>query len=200
MKSNLFLLIFFNYILISFSALSGLSGGWQKGSFKENDVFIDQAFRKAFEIYKIENPDADIDQTQRLTLYRQMTNGINYKMCFIDLKSNLNVIQEYVISGPAFGDYDSRVNFNLFERHVYQGKNINVESNDKRYPRIQNTLFGFLKGSGENILFINKIEIVETPLDNFYIVNAQGEKKEHIYVVGQSVQHNDEYEGYGILK
>ena len=77
MKSNLFLLIFFNYILISFSALSGLSGGWQKGSFKENDVFIDQAFRKAFEIYKIENPDADIDQTQRLTLYRQMTNGIN---------------------------------------------------------------------------------------------------------------------------
>ena len=121
-------------------------------------------------------------------------------MCFIDLKSNLNVIQEYVIFGPAFGDYDSSVNFNLFERHVYQGKNINVESNDKRYPRIQNTLFGFLKGSGENILFINKIEIVETPLDNFYIVNAQGEKKEHIYVVGQSVQHNDEYEGYGILK
>ena len=200
MKSNLFLIIFFNYILLSFSALSGLSGGWQKGSFKENDFFIDRAFRKAFEIYSIENPDSDIDQTQRLTLYRQMANGINYKMCFIDLKSNLNVVQEYVISGPAFGDSDSQLKFNFFDRNVYKGKNINVEPNDKRYPRIQNTLFGYLKGSGENILFINKIEVVETPLDNFYIINAQGEKQEHTYVVGQSVQNNDEYEGYGILK
>ena len=197
MKSNLFLIIFFNYILLSFSSLSG---GWEKGSFKEDDFFIDRAFRKAFEIYSIENPGSDIDHTQQLTLYRQMVNGINYKMCFIDLKSDLNVIQEYVITGPAFGDYDSQLKFSLFERHVYKGKNVNIQSNDKRFPRIQNTLFGFLKDKGENILFINKIEIVETSLDYFYIINAQGEKQEHTYVVGQEKQKNDEYEGYGILK
>ena len=85
-----------------------------------------------------------------------MVNGINYKMCFIDLKSDLNVIQEYVITGPAFGDYNSQVKFNLFERHTYKGKNVNIETIDKRFPRIQNTLFGFLKSYGENILFINK--------------------------------------------
>ena len=197
MKSNLFLILFLNYMLLSFSSLPG---GWEKGSFKENDYFIDIAFRKAFEIYSIENPGSDIDHTQRLTLYRQMVNGINYKMCFIDLKSDLNVIQEYVITGPTFGDYDSQVKFSLFERHTYKGKNVNIETNDKRFPRIQNTLFGFLKGSGENILFINKIEMVETSLDNFYIINAQGEKQEHTYVVGQDKQKTDKYEGYGILK
>ena len=71
--------------------------------------------------------------------------------------------------------------------------------NDSRFPRIQNTLFGYLKGSGENILFIRKIEVVETSLDNFFIITAQGEKKEHMYVVGQSRDDNDDYEAYGIL-
>ena len=197
MRTNLFLILFLNYILLSFSSLLG---GWEKGSFKENDLFIDRAFRKAFEIYSIENPGSDIDSIQQLTLYRQMVNGINYKMCFIDLKSDLNVIQEYVITGPAFGDYNSQVKFNLFERHTYKGKNVNIETIDKRFPRIQNTLFGFLKSYGENILFINKIEMVETSLDYFYIINAQGENQEHTYVVGQDKQKIDEYEGYGILK
>ena len=197
MKSNLFLIIFVNYILFSFCALSG---GWKKGSFKENDLFINGAFKNAFELYKNENPNSEIDFTQTLTIYRHMVNGINYKMCFIDLKSDLNVVHEYVITGPAFGGNDREIKFNFFEKNLYKAKPGNIDVNDKRFPRIQNTLFGFLKNSGENILFINKIEVVETSLDNIYIVTAQGEKKEHVYAVGQSKENSDDYEGYGILK
>ena len=195
----LILLILLSFYLTT-SALIG--GGWKKGSFKENDIKIDQAFRKAFEIYSKENPKADIDYTQRLTLYRQVVNGINYKMCFIDLKSNLNEIHEYIINNPpSTSSNDERdLVFNFFEKKDYQVKNDLISVNDARYPRIQNTLFGYLRYSGENILFINKIEMVESSLDNFYIVYAQGEKKEHVYVVGQSKEDNDDYEGYGILE
>ena len=197
MKINIFSILFLNYIIISSSALLG---GWKKGSFKENDYFIDGAFKKAFEIYKAYNQNSDIDYLQRLTLYRQMSTGINYRMCFIDLKSDLNVVHEYIITGPnGLGD-DRIIRFNLFERNTYKAKTDTIDSNDKRFPRIYNTIFGFLKNSGENILFIKKIEIVETNLDNFFIVYAQGEKKEHIYVAGQSKENYDEYEGYGILQ
>ena len=199
MKSNLFFFSLSCLIVISSSALSG---GWKKGSFRENDVNLDGAFRKAFEIYSKENPKADIDYTQRLTLYRQVVNGINFKMCFIDLKSNLNEIHEYIINNPptpsSNGERD--LVFNFFDKKDYQVKNDLISVNDARYPRIQNTLFGYLRNSGENILFINKIEMVESSLDNFYIVYAQGEKKEHVYVVGQSKEDDDDYEGYGILE
>ena len=197
MKINIFLILFLNYLVISFSALLG---GWKKGSFKENDYFIDLAFKKAFEIYSVYNQNSNIDDVQRLTLYRQMSKGLNYRMCFIDLKSDLNVVQEYIITGPnGIGD-DQQIKFNFFEKNTYKAKTENIDVDDKRYPRIYNSLFGFLKNSGENILFINKIEVVETILDNFFIVYAQGEKKEHIYVAGQNKENSDEYEGYGILQ
>ena len=197
MKSTLFFFLLSCLIVISPSALSG---GWKKGSFRENDVNLDGAFKKAFEIYSKENPNSDIDYVQRLTIYRQVVNGINYKMCFIDEKSDLNVVQEYVISGQPFGSNEKEPNFRFFEKNTFKAKSETIQVSDKRYPRIQNTLFGFLKNSGENILFINKMEIVETSFDNFYIVSAQGEKKEHVYVVGQSKDNDDDYEGYGILK
>ena len=75
----------------------------EKGSFRENDMGIDQAYRKAFELYSNDNSNSEVDYTERLTIYRQMTDRINYCMCFIDLKSDLNVVQEYIISGPEFG-------------------------------------------------------------------------------------------------
>ena len=196
MKS-LFLTLFSCCIIISFSALSG---GWKKGSFRENDAGIDGAFRKAFEIYSKENPNSNIDHIQRLTIYRQVVNGINYRMCFIDLKSNLNVVQEYIISGPPFGQNNREPYFNFFEKNTFKAKSEKVLVTDKRYPRIHNTLFGFLKNYGENILFIYNIEIVETTFDNFFIVDAEGEKKKHVYVVGQSKENSDDYEGYGILQ
>ena len=197
MKSNLFLVLIFCCIIFSFSSLTG---GWKKGSFRENDAAIDGAFRKAFETYQKDNPNSNIDFTQRLTIYRQTVNGINYKMCFIDLKSDLNVVQEYTVSGPPFSQNGREPTFRFMEKNTFKAKSEVIQPNDNRYPRIYNTLFGFLKNSGENILFINKIEIVETSFDNFFIVTAQGEKKEHTYVAGQSKDNNDDYEGYGILQ
>ena len=42
-----------------------------------------------------------------------MSKGLNYRMCFIDLKSDLNVVQEYIITGPnGIGD-DQQIKFNF---------------------------------------------------------------------------------------
>ena len=90
-----------------------IPGGWEKGSFREDDLGIDRAYKKAFELYSQDNPNSDIDFTERLTIYRQITDRINYRMCFIDLKRNLNVIQEYIISGPEYGSNKRNPTFTL---------------------------------------------------------------------------------------
>ena len=176
-----------------------IPGGWEKGSFREDDLGIDRAYKKAFELYSKDNPNSDIDFTERLTIYRQTANCINYRMCFIDLKSDLNVVQEYIISGPEFGSRNRNPTFELYEKNTYKAKGY-LSVGDSKYPRIQNTLNSWVKNLKQNILYITKVEIIETYLDNFYIVTARTDEDKHTYVVGQSKENTDNYEALGMLK
>ena len=176
-----------------------IPGGWEKGSFREDDLGIDRAYKKAFELYSQDNPNSDIDFTERLTIYRQITDRINYRMCFIDLKSDLNVVQEYIISGPEFGSSNRNPTFTFYEKNTYKAKGY-LSVGDSKYPRIQNTLNSWVKNFKQNVLYITKVEIVETYLDNFYIVTARTDDDKHTYVVGQSKENTDEYETLGMLK
>ena len=198
MKS-LFLILLFSLLIIGNSILGNL-GGWKKGSYRENDAGIDRAFKRAFEEYDFYFPDSDIDSTNRLTIYRQMANGINYLMCFIDLKRNLNVINECIVSGPSFSSNNRDQEFKILGKNKYIPNRGLLSVNDPRYPRIQNTLYGYTKKIKQKLLYINKIEIVETTLDTFYIIVGRAEDKEHIYVVGQSKENMDEYEAYDMIK
>ena len=185
------------FLLIVF--VNNIPGGWIKGSFREDDLGIDRAYKKAFELYSQDNPNSDIDFTERLTIYRQITDRINYRMCFIDLKSDLNVVQEYIISGPEFGSSNRNPTFTLYEKNTYKTKGY-LSVGDSKYPRIQNTLNSWVKNFKQNVLYITKVEIVETYLDNFYIVTARTDDDKHTYVVGQSKENTDEYETLGMLK
>ena len=176
-----------------------IPGGWEKGSFKENDLGIDQAYRKAFELYSQDNSNSDIDFTERLTIYRQIADRTNYRICFIDLKSDLNVVQEYIISGPEYGSNKRNPTFTLYEKNTYKTKGY-LSVGDSKYPRIQNTLNTYVKDLKQNVLYITKVEIVETYLDNFYIVTARTDDDKHTYVVGQSKENTDEFETLAMLK
>ena len=178
----------------------GKLGGWEKASYKENDMGIDRAFKKAFEEYKLYYPNSDIDFINRITVYKQMANGINYLMCFIDLNQNLNVVNECTVSGPSFSSNNRNQEFNIINTMIYKPQKGLLSVNDPRYPRIQNTLYGYTKKNKQKLLYINKIEIVETTLDTFYIISGRAEDKEHIYVVGQNKENTDEYEAYEMLK
>ena len=198
MKS-LFLILLFSLLIIGNSILENL-GCWKKGSYKENDARIVRAFKKTFEEYIFIFPNSNIDSIKRLTIYRQMANGINYLICFIDLDRNLNVIYEYILSGPSFSSNNRDQEFKVLETNKYLPYRGLLSVNDPRYPRIQNTLYGYTKKIKQKLLFINKIEIVETTLDTFYIISGRSEDKEHIYVVGQSKENTDEYEAYDMIK
>ena len=175
---------------------SQLLGGWKKGSFRENDFGIDRAFKKAFQLYKENNPTAVIDSLKRLTVYRQTANGINYLICFIDLNSKLNVVQEYIISGPAFNNRKDK-EYKLFEHKTYPPKIGYISVKGNILNNIKSTLSNFTKNSND---VISKIDYIDTYLDNFYIVTTRTGNDRHTYVVSQSKENTEEYETLGKLK
>ena len=191
----------YSYIICTLLFIGVMSqmGGWKKGSFREDDLGIDRAYKKAFEEYSKENPGSDIDSTVRLTIYRQFVNGINYRMTFIDLKRELNVIQEYVISSPPFSNYRDKP-FQLYAQASHRPSEENLSLNDEKVGRIQKELFKVYKESRDFIYNINKIEVVETTLDFFYIVYTGSKNKEQIFVAGQSKEDNYNFEVVEKLK
>ena len=188
------------YSLLLFALLYAVvvsqMGGWKKGSFAENDMGIDRAYKKAIEEYSKENPNADIDSTQRLTIYRQVVNGINYRMTFIDLKSQLNVIQEYVINTPPYGS-PKRGTFQLYAQATHTPSEQNLDLNDSKVSKIQKELYKFDK---QDMYDINKVEVIETELDIFYIVYTKYKNKDRVYVVSQTNGNEYNFETLARLK
>ena len=189
--------LFFLSLLI---LVKSVPGGWNKGSFRENDIGIDRAFKKAFEVYSKDMPNSDIDFTQPLTIYRQIVNGINYLICFIDLNNDLNIIQEFKISGPDFSNTNRNEEFEFLERKQFEPDKGLISTSDSRYKKINDIVIELSKTWKENFLYIIKIEKVETTFDNFFIVTGRSDNKLKTYVIGQSKENTDEFEFYGILK
>ena len=189
--------LFFLSLLI---VVKSLPGGWNKGSFRENDIGIDRAFKKAFEVYSKDNPNSEIDFTQPLTIYRQIVNGINYLICFIDLNNDLNIIQEFKINGPDFSNKNRNEEFVFLERKQFEPDKGLITTSDSRYRKINDIVFELSKTWKENFLYIIKIEKVETTLDNFFIVTGRSDDKLKTYVFGQNKENTDEFEFYGLLK
>ena len=192
-------LISFLFLLSLLILVNSIPGGWKKGSFRENDLGIDRAFKKAFEVYSKDMPNSDIDFSQPLTIYRQIVNGVNYLLCFIDLNNDLNIIQEFKINGPSFGGSNRNEEFEFLERKQFGPNKALLTSSDSRYKKINDLINDFSKKVKENFLYIVQIEIVETTLDNFFIVSGRKDNQLKTYVVGQSKENLDEFEFYGIL-
>ena len=71
-------------------------GSWEKHSFNENSIEIDQSFRQAAKDY-CKTHDVEPDDLIRLTVYSQLVNGVNYKITFMDPSSEYPTIEEYRI-------------------------------------------------------------------------------------------------------
>ena len=65
---------------------------WKKYSFNENSLEIDQSFRQSAKKY-CKTHDVEPDDLNRLTVYSQLVNGVNYKITFMNLTSEYPTIE-----------------------------------------------------------------------------------------------------------
>ena len=88
-----------SFLLLALIALAScLSGGWSKHSLAEDNIYIEGAFIESFKAYA-NDENVDPDNFVRLSVYSQVVNGNNYRVCFIDRNESLT-IQEFIIYVP----------------------------------------------------------------------------------------------------
>ena len=123
----------------------------------------------------------DADDFIPLTVYSQIVAGTNFKVCFIDRKSEIPSVQEVMVHVPLPTSGRNGLVFKIIlkmERHSREIHNLNDES----FALAGNHLTKELERTDEKFVKINNLYKAESMENIFYIVNAQTEKGEHQYV------------------
>lgn len=177
--------------LLIFTISEGTLGSWTKHSIWENDLFIDQSFSEAAKDYCEDKEGLTRDDLLPLTVYTQVVNGKNYKICFIDSVKNSDTIQEYVITMPSKSGSND-LEFKVTSKKELKLKNKKIEINDKIFVTVEKNLTKYLKGTVEELEEVSSVGGIENDETLFYIVEAKTKEGEHKYVVYQDKK-NDEF-------
>ena len=172
-------------VLITFSLCDDENqplGSWKKRSINENSFEIDQSFRRAIKDYS-ESNDVDFDDIIPLTVYSQVVNGINYKVTFIDPKSEYPTIQEYVINKGISNKNEE--GYVILQHKAYENTEGLISFNDPSFTLLENQLFTYLKDTKEELNFISLVYPLKNDNTNFYMINAYTNDGEHQYIVCQ---------------
>ena len=160
-------------------------GGWEKRSFAENDLGIDMAAKTAFAEYSKTNSGSEADWFERLTVYSQLVNGVNYKMCFYAIDGEPDTISEFVISSPPFSN--PRGDYTLRDKNTLKATAENGKLLSSTTLGSLSTLLG--EYTGANSVNIASVKSVENDDSIFYFVSTE-EGKNAKYLVVQDKQEN----------
>ena len=180
-------------LFLSLSLIPYSHSEWTKVSLRANNAGVESAFLKAFETYSQNRNDVDINFLEKLSVYWQVNDGLDYKLYFIDLKSKKHIVREYLINSPPMRNskkeyiYDYKENFDKVVSSV-------LASNDARFSIINDLLDRETSETGQRE--ISKIEVIDAVFNYYFIVTYKIENKEVVRVVGQDKEKN-EYEVFG---
>ena len=166
------------------TSLCGLLGGWTKRSYRENDLGIEMAVRKAYEQYSKQNSGSEADFFERLTVYSQLVNGVNYKMCFFAIDGEPNTIRQFTISSPPFSNPDG--DYTLYEESVLKASDNGNLLNSNVVNNLGVKLGEYL---GDNNVKVANVKYAENDDSVFYFVSTE-EGKNAKFLIVQDKQEN----------
>ena len=184
-------------LLVLFSLITCQFGGWTKRSLAENDFYIDRSFRVACKSYS-KGENVDCDDYIRLSVYSQMVNGTNYKVCFLDTKAEYPTIQEYVVHVPLSIRERNGPEFSVVEHKEYEIGKL-VPLNDVTFSNVEDYLTKSLENTNEKVKYVSYIFTAENKETKFFIVSADTENGEHQYIFSQD-KNSKEFEFINKIK
>lgn len=154
------------------------SAGWTKDSFESNDLYIEKARQTAEKrYYERTNSNEQDVIVYPFAIYKQVVNGINYKIFFAAKNIKTNSVQffEYVVYTGPFGKIANKV----FDFKVTSEKEIDFEKdelklNTRRATKIDQAVSNY----SQNSLRIESIKVYNnaTTEINFYVVKTNNSK------------------------
>ena len=180
-------IIIISLLLISICAdePEQLDGGWERNSFKENDLEIEGAFKASFEEYKKINPESDINDLIRLTIYTQIVSGKNFKICFIDSKADYPTIHEYKFYKPLPVNNDGKEEYKFQEHNEYETSEGLINFKEPNFTSVENELYKLLKKNDIKLNYLSYVFPVENLETKFFIISASTSNGTHQYVICQ---------------
>lgn len=119
---------------------------WQKRSFRENNLEINMACNICAEEINIGRDDLIF-----LTIHKDATNGVAYKISFTDAVKDRNKVHTYVVSGS--GPNDLKVS----KKDCAEAKS-DVPNNDVKFEKGKQELTNFYKDTDAAVQSVDKVE------------------------------------------
>ena len=181
MKSLLIIFLFAFCLCLEDEKLSS----WKKYTLTEEDPVLRSVMGVAYSNYteNSNNIDMKIDDMLRLTVYTQIVNGMNFKITFVDRKSDFPSIHEYIINRPIPKDGEDLV-YSVLEKNEYDESTGLIKFDDPKFTEVENQLHKFLKKKGITLLYISYVYPVENDETKFFIINADTEDEQNLFVFG----------------
>ena len=181
MKSLLIIFLFVFSLCLEDEKLSS----WQQYTVTEDDPVFKSILNVAYSNYteNINNIDIKIDDILRLTVYTQLVNGMNFKVTFVDRKAEFPTINEYIINRPIPKDGEDLV-YAILEKNEYDESTGLIKFDDPKFTEVENQLYKFLNKKSIKLLYISYVYPVENDETKFYIVNADTEDGQNLFVIG----------------
>jgi hypothetical protein len=173
MKSILFisLLVF---------ALGWRSGGWTQDTFESNDLQIEKA-RQAAENRYYERTNTNDRQViiYPFAIYKQIVNGVNYKILFAAQKLKTNDVDffEYVVyTGPFGKAINDSTEFKVTSEKKIEYENDTLQLNSRKATQIEEAISRYesnLLNSDNYIKFIKLYKNTASYGMSFYVVKTK---------------------------
>ena len=177
-------------LLFSLSLCDETTGGWKKLSFNSNDAVIYRALQTAEAYYK--KITGSTEEIIGLTVYSQVVNGVNYRICFVDPNNSAQSIFEYTLYKPLPTEEGNEINFSVSGTKTYEPSEGLLNFDDPLFTKIEVDLKYAFSKMTNTFKFINFIYPIKNDVTTFYIIRAtttEGEKN----IIFAKDEENDVY-------
>ena len=170
------------------------SGGWTKESFESNDLQIEKA-RQAAEkrYYERTNTNEKDVIIYPFAIYKQIVNGVNYKIFFAaqNIKTNDIEFFDYIIYTGPFGKTANKpFEFKVTSEKKIEFENDTLQSNSRKATKIEQAVSKYYNNLLNSENFVESIKIYNVLYTmSFYLVKTNSP---NLLIVME--QENNEFE------
>ena len=157
-------------------------GDYKKHTISKNDTEITDSFIEAFKFYN-NKVGPTIDIIAPLTAYSKLVHGNIYLLTFMDKSSDFPTIHEYELFVPFPNEKETKPS-ELRLHNEYDGSDGLLKYDEKEFTFIEKKLYQCLKTQNQQLHYIIYSYPVETLNYKFYVISADTENGQHLYVLG----------------
>ena len=173
--------------LISFILSSKPLGSWEPDTFARDDLYLDRSRSLAEKEYlKVTNANEDFTLFYPLSVYKQIVNGINFRIFLAaqNIKTNDIDLFDCIVNTPF---QKANQDFTVYSSKILKMSG-NVSINNSQYNSVNTVVGNYIKQIGEKMKFITSMVIYKNVIYdlNMFIVKVRTAESMKILILAEN--------------